>query len=124
MTSDLSALSSIGFIKPLGSHSDFRILLLAATDIFPEKDWLALIDGKEPQHAATKEDSGSAPTSSTLSASTSSGASIDTNLNWSQQAWDTKATEVRGLLGWMLDANHREMYWTEWDPVTVWKILK
>jgi len=31
---------------------------------------------------------------------------------------------VRSLLGRMLDANHREMYSTEGDPVTVWKMLK
>jgi len=124
MTSDLSALASIAFIKPLSSHSDFRNWLLAATNIFAEKEWLALIEGKEPRPAATKEDTGSARTSCTPSASTSSGASIDTNLDESQQAWDTKATKVRGLLGRMLDANHREMYSTERDPVTVWKMLK
>jgi len=126
MTSDLSALASIGFIKPLSSHSDFRNWLLAATDIFAEKDWLALIEGKEPRPAATKDATGSPPTSSTPSGSTptSSGASIDTKLDESLQAWDTKATKVRGLLGRMLDANHREMYSTERDPVTVWKMLK
>jgi len=46
MTSDFSALASIGFIKPLSSHSDFRNWLLAATNIFAEKDWLALMEGK------------------------------------------------------------------------------
>jgi hypothetical protein len=114
MPSDLSALAAIGFIKPLSSHSDFRNWLLAATDIFAEKDWLALIEGKEPRPAATKDDTGSVPTSSTPSGSTStsSGASIDTKLDESQQEWDTKATKVRGLLGRMLDANHREMYST------------
>jgi len=126
MTSDLSALASIGIIKPLSSHSDFRNWLRAATDIFAEKDWLALIAGKEPRLAATKDDTGSPPTSSTPSGSTStsSGASIDTKLHESQQAWDPKATKVRGLLGRMLDANHRGMYSTERDPATVWMMLK
>jgi len=126
MTSNLSALASIGFIKPLSSHSDFRNWLLAANDIFAEKDWLALIEGKEPRPAATKEDTGSAPTSSTPSGSTStcSGASINTKLDESRQAWDTKATKVRGLLGRMLDANHREMYPAEHDPATMWKRLQ
>jgi hypothetical protein len=45
MTSDLSALASIGFIKPLSSHSDYRNWLLTATDNFAEKVWLALIEG-------------------------------------------------------------------------------
>jgi len=45
-------------------------------------------------------------------------------LDESLQAWDTNATKIRGLLGRMLDANHREMYSTERDPVTVWKMLK
>ena len=126
MTSDLSALASIGFIKPLSSHSDFRILLLAATDILAGKDWLALIEGKEPWPADTKDDTGLAPTSSTPSSSTStsSGASIDTKIDESQHAWDTIARTVRGLLGQLLDANHRDMYSTEGDPVTVWKMLK
>jgi hypothetical protein len=126
MTSDLSALASIGFIKPLSSHSDFCNWLFAATDIFAEKDWLALIESKEPRPAATNDGTGLAPTSFTpsSSASTSSGASIDTTLDESLQAWDTKATMVRGLLRRMLDANHREMYSTERDPVTVWKMLK
>jgi hypothetical protein len=53
MTSDLSAFGSIGVGKPHSSHLDFRNWLLAATDIFAEKDWLALIEGKEPQPAAT-----------------------------------------------------------------------
>ena len=48
MTSDLSALASIGFIKPLSYHSEFRKWLLAATDIFAEQVWLALIEGQEP----------------------------------------------------------------------------
>jgi hypothetical protein len=126
MTPDLSALASIGFIKPLSSHSDFRNWPLAATDIFAEKDWLALIEGKEPRRVSTKDDTGLPPTSSTPSGSisTSSGASIDTKLDESLQAWDTKATKVRRLLRRMLDANHREMYSTERDPVTVWKMLK
>ena len=126
MIADLSALASIGFIKPLSSHSDFRNWLLAATDIFVEKDWLALIDGKKPRPAATKEHTGSAPTSSTQSGSTSSssGASIDTKVDESQQAWDTNDTKVGGLPGGMLDANHQEMYSTERDPATVWKMLK
>jgi hypothetical protein len=126
MISDLSALALIGFIKPLSSHSDFRNWLLAATDIFAEKVWLALNEGKEPRPAANKDDTGSAPTSTTPSSSTStsSGASIDTKLDESLQACDTKASKVRGLLGRMLDANHREMYSTERDPVTVWNMLK
>jgi len=117
MTFDLCALASIGFIKPLSSHSDFRNWLLAATNIFAEKNWLALINGKQPRPAATKDDTGWAPTSSTPSGSTSTstsfGASIDTKLVESQKAWDTKATKVRGLLGRMLDANHRVMYSTD-----------
>jgi len=48
MNSDLSALASNGFMKPLSSHSDYRNWVLAATDIFEKKDWLALIEGKEP----------------------------------------------------------------------------
>ena len=126
MTSDLAALASIGFIKPLFSHSEFRNWLLAATNIFAEKDWLAMIKGKEPRAAATKDDTGSAPTSTTPSGftTTSSGASIDTKLDEDLQAWDTKASKVRGLLGRMLNANHREMYSTERDPATVWKMLK
>jgi len=52
MTSDPSALASIGFIKPLSTHSDCRNLLLAATEIFAEKDWLALIEGQEPRPSA------------------------------------------------------------------------
>jgi hypothetical protein len=128
MTSDLCALASIGFIKPLSSHSDVHNWLLAATDIFAEKNWLALIEGKEPRPAATKDDTGLAPTSSTpsgfTSTSTSSGASSETKLDESQQAWDRKATKICGLLGRMLDANHREMYSAERDPVTVWKMLK
>jgi len=118
MTSDLSALGSIGFIKPLSSHSDNCNWLLAATKIFAEKDWLALIEGKEPRPAATKDDTGSAPVSSRSSPP------IHSKVVESQQTWDTKATKVRGLLGRMLDANHREMYSTERDPVTVWKMLK
>jgi hypothetical protein len=124
MTPDLSALASIGFIKPLSSHSDFPNWLLSATEIFAEKDWLALIEGKECRPAATKDDTGSAPTSSTPSASTSSSPLIDSKLVESQQTWDTKATKVHGLLGRMLDGNHREMYSTEHDLVTVWKMLK
>jgi hypothetical protein len=101
MTSDLSALASIGFIKTLNSHSDFRNWLPAATDIIAEKDWLALIEGKEPRPAATKDDTGSPRTSSTPSASTStsSGVSIDTKLDESLQACDTNATKVRSHLG-------------------------
>ena len=124
MTTDLSGLASIGFIKPLSSHSDVRNWLLAATDIFAEKDWLALIEGQEPRPAATKDDTGSAPISSTPAASTSFSPLIDSKLVESQQTWDTKATKVRGHLGPMLDANHREMYSTERDPATVWKMLK
>jgi len=124
MTSDLSALASIGFIKPLSSQSDFRNWLLAATDIFAGKDLLALIEDKEPLPAATNDDTGSAPTSSTPSASTSSSPLIDSKLVESQQTWDTKATKVRELLGRMLDAYHREMYSSERDPATVWKMLK
>jgi hypothetical protein len=101
MTSDLSALASNGFIKPLSYHCDFRNWLLAATDSFAEKDWLAQIEGKEPRPPATKHATGSPPTSSTASGSnsTSSSASIDTKLDKSLQAWDTNATKVRGLLG-------------------------
>ena len=110
MTSDLSAPASIRFIKLLSSHSDFRNCLLAATDIFAEKDWLELIERKQPRPATTMEDTGLAPTSSTPSASTSSVPSIDTKLDASQQHWDMIATKVRGLLGQMLDAYHREMY--------------
>ena len=124
MTSDLSALASIGFIKPLSSHSDFGNWLLAAADIFVEKDLLQLIQGKKPRPAATKEDSGSAPTSSTPSASTSYSPTSDSKLVESQQTWDTKAKKVRGLLGQMLHANHRGMYSTECNPVAVWKMLK
>jgi len=126
MTSDLSALACIGFIKPLSCHSDFRNWLLAATAIFAKTDWLALIESKEPGPAATKDDTGSAPMASTPSGSTStsSGASIDTKLDESLHTWAMKARKVRGLLGRMLDAIHREMYSTERDPVTVWKMLK
>jgi len=87
---------------------------------------LALIEGKQPRPAAMKDDTGSAPTSSAASASTScsSGASITTTLDDTQQAWVTKASKVRGLLGPMLDANHREMSSTERNPVTVWKMQK
>jgi hypothetical protein len=45
MSSELSALASYGFIKPLTSHADFREWLLAAIDIFSGKDWLSLIEG-------------------------------------------------------------------------------
>jgi len=126
MTSDLSALTSIDFIKPLSSDSEFRNWLLAATDIFADKDWLALIEGKEPRPAATKDDTGSAPTSSTASGSTftSSGASINTKMDESQQEWDTKATKFCGYVGRMLDGNQREMYSTEHDAATVLKMLK
>jgi len=117
MTSDLSALTSIGFIKPLSSHSDFRNWLLAATDNFPEKDWLALIEGQEPRPSATTQ-------SESATASSSSSSPIDSKIVESQQTWDTKATEVRGLLGRMLDANRIEILSTERDPVTVWKMLK
>jgi hypothetical protein len=106
MTSDLSALASIGFIKPFHCHSDFRNWLLAASDIFAEKDWLALIEGKEPRPAATTE-------SESATASTSSSPPIDSKLVESQQTWDTKATKVRGLPERMLDANNQEMYSTE-----------
>ena len=123
ITSDLSALASIGFNKPLGSQPDCRNWLLAATDIFVEIDWLALIEGKERRPAATKDDTGSAPTSSTPSASTSSFPLIDSKLVESQQIWDTKATKICGLLGQMLDTNHREMYSTEPDPATLRKML-
>jgi len=124
MTSDLCALASNGIIKPLSCHSDFHNWLLAATDIFAEKDWLALTEGKEPRPAATKDDTGSAPTSSTPSASSCFSPLIDFKLVESQQTWDTKATKVRGCLGRILDGNAREMYSTGRDPVTVWKMLK
>jgi hypothetical protein len=103
MTTDLSALASISFMKPLSSQSEFCKWLLAATDIFAEKDWLALVEGNEPRLTATKDDTGSGPTSSTpsgsTSTSTSSDSSIGTKLDENQQAWDTKATKVHGLLG-------------------------
>jgi len=126
MTFDLSALALIGFIKPLRSHSDFRNWLLAATDIFAENDWLALIARKEPRPVATKDATGSRLTSSTPSGSTStsSGASIDRKLDESLQAWETKATKVCVLLARMLNANQCQMYSTERDPATVWKMLK
>ena len=116
MTSDLSALTSIGFIMPLSSHSDFRNWLLAATDIFAENDWLALIKGQEPQPSAATE-------SESATASTSSSPPIDSKLVESQQTWDMKATKVRRHLGRMLDANHQEMYSTERDSATVLKML-
>jgi len=125
MTSDLSALASIGFIEPLSWHSDFRNWLLAATDIIAVNDWLALIEGKEPRPAATKDDNRSAPTSFAPSGATSSssGASIETKLDESLQPWDSTANKICGILGRMLDANHREMYSTKRDPVSVWNML-
>jgi len=112
MTSDLSALASIGFIKPLSYHSEFRKWLLAATDIFAEQVWLALIEGQEPWPSAATE-------SASATVSSSSSPPINSKLVDSKQAWDTKATKVHGLLGWMLDGNHRKMYSTERDPATV-----
>ena len=90
------------------------------------KAWLALIEGKKPRPAAIKDATRLPPTSSTPSdsTSTSSGASIDTKLHESLQAWDTKACMVRESLGRLPDATHREMYFTECDPATVWKMLK
>jgi hypothetical protein len=124
MTSDLSAFASIGFIKPLSSQSHFRNWLLAATKTLSEKDWLAMIKDKEPRPAATKQDTGSERASSTPSALTSSSPPINRNLVESEQTWSTKATKVHGLLRGMLDANHREMYSTKRDPLTVWKMVK
>jgi len=116
MPSYLFALASNGFIQSLSTDSGFRNWQLAATDICAEKDYLALIEGKEPRPTATKYDTGSAPTSSTPSASTSSSPLIDCKLVQSKQTSDTKATKVCGLLGLMFDANYWEMYSTQRDP--------
>jgi hypothetical protein len=124
MTSDVSALASIGLIKPHSSDSDFRNWPLVATDIFVQTDWLELIAGKEPRPAAAKDDTGSELFSSTPSDSTSSSPLIDSKVVERQQIQVTKGTKVRGRLTQMLDGNTREIYSTERDPATVWKMLK
>jgi hypothetical protein len=117
MTSDLSALTPMGFIKPFCSSSDFRNWLLPATDFYGEHNWLALTYSWEHRpFAATKSES--------ATASSTSSYTIDSKMVESQQTWDIQATKVRGLLGRMLDASHRDMYYTERDPATVWKMLK
>jgi len=90
MTSDLSTLASIGFIKPLSSHSDFRTWLLAANDIFAEKYWLTLIEGQEPRPSAATQ-------SESATAFFSTSPSIDSKSVESQQAWDTKSPRSMDL---------------------------
>ncbi|PUU78008.1 hypothetical protein B9Z19DRAFT_1065390 [Tuber borchii] len=35
-----------------------------------------------------------------------------------------KSAKARGLMGRLLDSNHRELYATEWDPAKLWKKLE
>jgi len=67
---------------------------------------IATIKSHEPRSAAPKNDTKSEPAPSSFNSS----ATVDSKLEESKQARDTKATNGHGLHGRMLDGEHREMH--------------
>jgi len=95
-TSEHKILAGTG-IRPLSRGSHYREWRLAVIDILPEKGYWEIV---------------SKPTTST---------STDTD----DADTKGKAAKARGLLGRLMDSNHRELYAsTERDPCKLWTKLK
>lgn len=78
-------------VKALSRGSDYREWRLAVTDILSEKRYWTLVS----------------PT----------GEQSDT----SDKTTEEKIIKARGLLGRLLDSNHRELYATQRDPQKLWR---
>jgi len=129
-SSDYNLLSGTG-IKPLSRGSNYREWRLAVTDILAEKGYWDIVSNTEKQSETsdkttsdkTSSDTTTSDTTATATSSHAKSTEMSTPSDTSDKTYKEKSAKARGLLGRLLDSNHRELYATERDPRKLWAKL-